>query len=792
MKRLDDRVRNLERRVAALERELQGAEAESPAPGPEPEPIGVAALEPAEVAAAAPALPREATEAVALAKEPRRPTRSLEVDFGRWMSRLGGASLVVAAGFLFAYAAERGWLTPSMRVVLGMVSGAGLVAIGEWQHTRLRSFAAALTGAGIGVLYVSVYAGYAFLDLFSMGAALSFAIAITAGGTIQALRHDMEAIAGLAAAGAFFAPAIVLDQHAQPQAILAYVLVLNAGLCLLRARKTWHSAEIIAWLGTPLVVALPLTRIELGWGIAFLLANVALFGVRPRLKAEPISGAYTLLLSAVTAGVSYFLFRVHGAPNWAIFAGGFAVVLAVASQLGAKRSPHAATADLCASVGLAALAILDGFAGWEQAVGWSALALTLLLAPLPRLRAHARRAGSAVALLAVAHLVLQDAWVVEYRLIAFLATAAALAAVRAPAALWGAVVVASVGLAAEVAALRDANAWTTLCFLEEQWQSPSTRLLAGGTLGLLLGLFAFHRRNRRAFFGAATYLTVLLTAEVLYVIEGDGVMPLGLVATLGLMLLPRKLQSIWAVTVAVALAVAADLMPPADYLPFLNRRAFAIGGVLAMGWYLLRGRPEGRASMLALLLLAAAEIASIPDPQGGKLPWHYLYFDLRAPEGIAPFWSARFFFLAGASGVAFIAARRWRAFAVVGHAYAVIALGAEVVGLVRPELRPDVWAILRHPGESMGPHLALTGVILSYGAALVTAGILGNWKLSRQIGLGMLLAGGLKVSVLDLTALGDLYRVGSFVVLGATYLAGSYAYNRWVTPEGESARQEAA
>ena len=85
----------------------------------------------------------------------------------------------------------------------------------------------------------------------------------------------MEAIAGLAAAGAFFAPAIVLDQHAQPQAILAYVLVLNAGLCLLRARKDWHSAEIIAWLGTPLVVALPLTQVELGWGIAFLLAKTA-------------------------------------------------------------------------------------------------------------------------------------------------------------------------------------------------------------------------------------------------------------------------------------------------------------------------------------------------------------------------------------------------------------------------------------------------------------------------------------------------------------------------------------
>ena len=94
-------------------------------------------------------------------------------------------------------------------------------------------------------------------------------------------------------------------------------------------------------------------------------------------------------------------------------------------------------------------------------------------------------------------------------------------------------------------------------------------------------------------------------------------------------------------------------------------------------------------------------------------------------------------------------------------------------------------AIFLNADAFMGEQLALTGVILIYGAGLIAAGILRKHALTRYVGLGLLLAGALKVSLLDLVALGELYRVGSFVVLGGTFLLGSYAYNRWVTGQEE-------
>jgi hypothetical protein len=182
-----------------------------------------------------------------------------------------------------------------------------------------------------------------------------------------------------------------------------------------------------------------------------------------------------------------------------------------------------------------------------------------------------------------------------------------------------------------------------------------------------------------------------------------------------------------------------------------------------------------------LLLLAAAEVAAVPDRAGGESPWAHLVLSARTSADAVPFWNTRFVFLIGAAATSFLAARFRRSFAVLGHVYVVAALGAEVVGLVAGSAASP-WRIFIAPASSMGPHLALTGVVLAYGAGLVALGIARASVLTRRIGLGALIGGGLKVVAIDLTALDTLYRVGSLVALGVTFLAGNYAYARFVAP----------
>jgi len=773
------RVEALERRMAAVEQALGIAADEAPEPRREPvtEPE-----QPAPAPVEAPQLP------LAPRPKPPRPRRSLEVDVGRWLlSRAGALALVVAAGFLFHYTVRIGLLGPKVRLILGALVGAGLVAAGEWQSTRLRQFSGALSGAGVAILYVCVYAGYGLYGFYPAGVALGLVALLTLGGVAQALRHRIEAIAGLAAIGGFLAPVLVLDPFAQPVSILLYLLVLNAGLCSLRMATGWISAEVIAWLGTAVCAPLALTKAPHGWGLTFLLAYVTLFSVRPRLRPGRGSPALTLLLAAVTTLVSWGLFEIHDARGWPIFIGGLAAVQFLSAYLTRRRAPNIAATDLIAGAAMALLALLDGLTGWKVTLGWSMLGAGLALVPSRDLRRTTLHLSMVVAALALARLGYDDITkpVTTGVLVGHLAVAGALAAIRSRAALWAAVTVAGLGFAIHLAYSHGRSPWLALLMANAAETTPTLRLLCATFLAAPIAAFAAYVKQPRVLFAALAYIGAFVLADLLYVIDRVEWAPPGLIAALAVLLLGRK--SLIPVVAALAIAVGFDLIPPRDYLPFLNRRAVAIGAVLATGWFLLRKRAEGYACALLGALLAVIEFASVPSRAGGAIVWRHLWLDMRTATDALALFNARFFFLAGAAATAFVAARRWPAFLIVGHVYAVFAIGVEFVGLVSPAVRADPWVIFAPPSSFMGEQLALTGVLLVYAATLVLFGILKNRPSLRVAGLVMLSAGALKVSLIDLSALDDLYRVGSFLVVGATFLLGSYAYNRWVKTDAEQA-----
>ena len=69
-------------------------------------------------------------------------------------------------GFFLKYAFDNNWITETMRVVIGVVIGAGLVLMASWAHRKgLEVFSQGLVGAGISVLYLSVYASFSYYHL---------------------------------------------------------------------------------------------------------------------------------------------------------------------------------------------------------------------------------------------------------------------------------------------------------------------------------------------------------------------------------------------------------------------------------------------------------------------------------------------------------------------------------------------------------------------------------------------------------------------------------------------------
>ena len=177
-----------------------------------------------------------------------KPTRDVEKALAsRWFVWIGGAAVALGGLLFIKYAHDHGLISPSLRVILGMIFAALLVAGGEFirraRGTDVMDYVpAALSAAGLVTAFGSVYASHALYALISGGIAFA-GLGCIALGAFALARLQGPLIAALGLIGAYAAPMLVTTSNPDPWAFYAYLLViLGASFFTLRAQQWW-------WLG---------------------------------------------------------------------------------------------------------------------------------------------------------------------------------------------------------------------------------------------------------------------------------------------------------------------------------------------------------------------------------------------------------------------------------------------------------------------------------------------------------------------------------------------------------------
>jgi uncharacterized membrane protein len=151
-KALEDRVRELEERLAVAERRVDLLSPPTFTPTA-PAMSAVPSLTPAPVPSAPSFAPT--------------PPRDLERTIGaNWLAKIGMVILVLGVVFFLNYAFQQGWISVPMRIVLGAAGGAVLAVVGDLLRrrdgTRFNAYGQILLGGGAAITYFSLYAAYAF------------------------------------------------------------------------------------------------------------------------------------------------------------------------------------------------------------------------------------------------------------------------------------------------------------------------------------------------------------------------------------------------------------------------------------------------------------------------------------------------------------------------------------------------------------------------------------------------------------------------------------------------------
>ncbi len=259
VERLSESIARLRSRLEQLERGKSVSAGEEPQARPVVPAATIAAVRPP-----AP-LPGHATETrpatshptpIAAAAAPSRSKEEWEALIGgKLLNRIGALALIIGIGFFLKYAFDNNWITETFRILIGAGVGAvSLLFAARAEKKGFAVFAQGLVGAGLAILYLSVYASFNYYHLIPQIPAFLLMAAVTVLAFTQAFRYDSLAVSLLGWLGGFLTPFLLSTGEDNQVGLFTYLVLLDAGVMIVRSRKRdWSILEPLAIAGTYVV-----------------------------------------------------------------------------------------------------------------------------------------------------------------------------------------------------------------------------------------------------------------------------------------------------------------------------------------------------------------------------------------------------------------------------------------------------------------------------------------------------------------------------------------------------------
>lgn len=299
--------------------------------------------------------------------QPKKPFDWESLIGVKLFSWIAGIALVLAALFFLSYSVEHGWLSPPVRASLGLLTGVALLLVCELRVARNYAFTAnAMDGAGIAILYATLFAIHALWHLLPASAVFALMLVLTAIAVLLSIRRDSVFIALLGLVGGFATPALLSTGENKPIALFSYLLLLNIGLMWVAIRRRWPLLTALSVLCTVIY--------EWGWIAKFLtVSQLPLAALIFVLFAGAAAASLWLRRRPDTAQSGFDLVAISSAGLPLLFA----IYVAAVANYGVQYNVLFAFLLLITS-GLSVIAIFRGPA-WLHLLGGATIALVLVV-----------------------------------------------------------------------------------------------------------------------------------------------------------------------------------------------------------------------------------------------------------------------------------------------------------------------------------------------------------------------------------------------------------------------------
>jgi uncharacterized membrane protein len=178
---------------------------------------------------------------------------------GNTLVRVGIIVLFFGVAFLLRYMAEHSHIPIEVRLSGIALAAVALIVFG-WRLRKTRGgYALALQGGGVGILYLLIFGAMRLYSILPAGIAFPLLALIAALSAILAILQNSMSFAILAVSGGFLAPVLASTGQGSHIALFSYYAVLNFGIVAIAWFKAWRPLNVVGFAFT--------FAIGIAWGV---------------------------------------------------------------------------------------------------------------------------------------------------------------------------------------------------------------------------------------------------------------------------------------------------------------------------------------------------------------------------------------------------------------------------------------------------------------------------------------------------------------------------------------------
>ncbi len=183
---------------------------------------------------------------------------SKKADFEKFIgenliNKIGILILVIGVVIGAKYSIENDLISPLTRIVLGYLSGIGLLGFGMKLKVKYENFSAVLVSGAMAILYFITFAAHSFYGILPLNITFILMTLFTVFTVTAALHYKKQVIAIIGLVGAYGVPFLLSTGSGRVDILFSYMLLINIGILVVSVKKYWKLLYYFSFVSTWLI-----------------------------------------------------------------------------------------------------------------------------------------------------------------------------------------------------------------------------------------------------------------------------------------------------------------------------------------------------------------------------------------------------------------------------------------------------------------------------------------------------------------------------------------------------------